>query len=581
LNALPAAGTVGVLAAKTSSARGWAMEVNRGGRLRGYVGGSGAVRPPVVVTTTGTVTETTDGNYKVLKFTGDGTLTVTAGDSIDAEVLVVGGGGGGSMGGGGAGGYLAGTELISGTMNVTVGAGGAGQTGGLNPGGSGSSSILGTRTALGGGGGAKYGASAPSGACGGGASNYSSGGTGTQGYNGGGGNGSWVDSSGGGGGVAAVGQNSVSASESGDGGAGLDNDIVLTGTNVGYGGGGGGGRGFAGTAGHATHGGGAGAVTTTDGTPGTANTGGGGGGSGSGGSGGPGGAGGTGIVVVRFPSIAAANCRQQTGATVMVIGQWYHATMTYAGSGGDIALYVNGVAESLTAAGAVGAHDSSNAGNLQLFKGDAAAYASAALGRVTAWARALSASEPALDHTVGPVIYNRSLAKGTVVISGTVRNRKGAPVPAHHVRAGWWIQNLAWQPDPAEAPPTLYITGHSVDLAGKKNALTIGIDWMEKEIGVRQAELLAIPPTVVPDPVVEDIVDPDTPDTPSEPSTPVKEPGATYQFRGGGTPTGRAGAPAGMEWVSAGEAKEPGGEWISQGEVLRPIGAKWDRNPYD
>jgi hypothetical protein len=310
--------------------------------------------------------------------------------------------------------------------------------------------------------------------------------------------------------VAAVGQNSVSASESGDGGAGLDNDIVLTGTNVGYGGGGGGGRGFAGTAGHATHGGGAGAVTTTDGTPGTANTGGGGGGSGSGGEGGPGGAGGTGIVVVRFPSIAAANCRQQTGATVMVIGQWYHATMTYAGSGGDIALYVNGVAESLTAAGAVGAHDSSNAGNLQLFKGDAAAYASAALGRVTAWARALSASEPALDHTVGPVIYNHSLAKGTVVISGTVRNRQGTTVPAHHVRAGWWIQHL----ETVNSTP-LYITGHSVDLAEKKNALTIGIDWMEKEIGVRQAELLAIPATVVPEPVQEEYVPAYTYEAPS------------------------------------------------------------------
>jgi len=205
----------------------------------------------------------------------------------------------------------------------------------------------------------------------------------------------------------------------------------------------------------------------------------------------------------------------------------------------------------------------------------------AAVGRQTSWPRALTAAEVIADAAAGQESYDRSLASGTVVISGTVRNRKGAPVPAHHVRAGWWIQNLAWQPDPGAPPPTLYITGHSVDLAGKKNALTIGIDWMEKEIGVRQAELLAIPPTVVPDAIAEDVVDPDTPDTPSEPSTPVKEPGATYQFRGGGTPTGRAGAPAGMEWVSAGEAKEPGGEWISQGEVLRPIGAKWDRNPYD
>jgi hypothetical protein len=105
----------------------------------------------------------------------------------------------------------------------------------------------------------------------------------------------------------------------------------------------------------------------------------------------------------------------------------------------------------------------------------------------------------------------RSLAKGTVVISGTVRNRQGAVVPAHHVRAGWWIQHT----ETGSTQP-LYITGHSVDLAGKKNALTIGVDWMEKEIGVRQAELLAIPPTVVPDPVTEDAVDPYTPDAPYE-----------------------------------------------------------------
>ena len=46
--------------------------------------------------------------------------------------------------------------------------------------------------------------------------------------------------------------------------------------------------------------------------------------------------------------------------------------------------------------------------------------------------------------------------------------------------------------------------------------MTIGVDWMEKEIGVKMAELLAIPPTVVPDAVTEDAVDPYTPDAPSD-----------------------------------------------------------------
>ena len=123
-----------------------------------------------------------------------------------------------------------------------------------------------------------------------------------------------------------------------------------------------------------------------------------------------------------------------------------------------------------------------------------AAVLAGALGRTTVWARALTVDEALTDASAGQEFYERSLAKGTVVIKGTMKNRLGAPVPAHHVRAGWWIQNL----ETGTGKP-LYITGHSVDLAEKKNALTIGIDWMEKEIGVRQADLLAIPATVVPD----------------------------------------------------------------------------------
>ena len=115
--------------------------------------------------------------------------------------------------------------------------------------------------------------------------------------------------------------------------------------------------------------------------------------------------------------------------------------------------------------------------------------------------------------------------KGTVVIEGEVQNRKGATVPAEHVRAGWWIQHteLATQP--------IYISGHSVSLNDHRNALTVGEDWMEDQIGVREAELLAIAPTPAP----EDVVPPEETPPPEEPN-PV-DPG--YDDPGtdpGGTP---------------------------------------------
>jgi hypothetical protein len=519
LNALPAAGTVAIGASKLDGARGWSLGVTSNGRLRGYVGGSGAVAPTPSVTATGTVTTTTDGTDTVHKFTGNGSLVVSAGDTITgAEVLVVGGGAGGSSGGGGAGGYLTGTETLTGTMAIVVGPGGGGRSVDSQEGDRGTDSSFGTRTALGGGGGGRT-ANSPSGAVGGSGGGGGGGdvahagasGTAGQGHNGGS---SSADAGGGGGGQSAVGATP-------NGGAGINSDIVLRGTNVGYAGGGGGGDYTgAGSGGTASHGGGAGGTSSANGTNGTANTGGGGGGAGTTKTGGNGG---KGIVVVRYPTpTAASNCRQQTGGTVLALDTWYHVTMTYAGSGGDIALSISGVAESLTAAGAVGAHDLSNAGNLKLFKGTAAVYASAALGRVTVWSRALTLAEQLADAGAGQEFYERSLAKGTVVLKGLVRNRQGALVPAHHIRAGWWIQNI----ETGSTKP-LYITGHSVDLADKKNALTIGVDWMEKEIGVRMAELLAIPATVVPDAVTQDSVDPYTPDNPDDPGVTPDDPAPT------------------------------------------------------
>ena len=165
-----------------------------------------------------------------------------------------------------------------------------------------------------------------------------------------------------------------------------------------------------------------------------------------------------------------------------------------------------------------------------------------AIARSTVWAEALTAAKILEDSQAGMQYYGRSLAKGTVVISGMVENRKGAKVPAHHVRAGWWIQNMEWLPDPTLPAPVLYVTGHSVDLAAKKNALTIGEDWMEKEIGVRMAELLATPVPVVVEPeYVEGYVEaePVVPEPIPEP-VPATDPWAKDNGQSGPAPKTRS-----------------------------------------
>jgi hypothetical protein len=115
-------------------------------------------------------------------------------------------------------------------------------------------------------------------------------------------------------------------------------------------------------------------------------------------------------------------------------------------------------------------------------------FLNGALGRTTMWPRVLTPAEVEAHMAEGMVVYDRSRDRGTVVIEGQVRTRTGALVPATHVRAGWWVHNLE-----ADNPRPLLITGHSLDLAAGKNALTVGQDWMEDEIGVRMADLLAIP----------------------------------------------------------------------------------------
>jgi len=289
----------------------------------GGAGGSGVVyiryfnRTATATVSGGTVT--TDGDYKVHKFTANGTLTVSAGGGVEYLVVAGGGAGGGvdtggrnGTGGGGAGGFRTGyLEVAAGSISITVGDGGAANTNSNMSGGNGGNSVFSTITSVGGGGGggatvdtkALY--DGADGGSGGGASNYSSAGDGGdpvagQGFAGG-------DSSGtggaGGGGAGAVGAGN-SSSSGGAGGAGLASSI--TGASVTYAGGGGGADYALGGGGGAGGSGGGGAGIGTGRTPnaGTVNTGGGGGAIAHGGNYDEpqvalGGVGGSGIVIVR------------------------------------------------------------------------------------------------------------------------------------------------------------------------------------------------------------------------------------------------------------------------------------------
>ena len=240
----------------------------------------------VASATGGTIT--TDGDYKVHRFTSNGTFTLSAPDTGfgEVDILNVAGGGngpGGSSslggGGGGAGGlrYTAGTCLAAGAYSVVVGAQGQ------------NSSFAGVTTLAGGNGGSQ-GAGAAGGSGGGGVGNAAAGTTSndTQGNNGGiglGTIGASVCSGGGGGGSGGVGQNSADTSagnttEFANGGAGTA--ISITGSSVTY----------------AAGGKGADHDSSTNGDDAAANTGTGGGGGG--GSGGSGGTGAAGVVIIRY-----------------------------------------------------------------------------------------------------------------------------------------------------------------------------------------------------------------------------------------------------------------------------------------
>ncbi len=261
----------------------------------------------------------------IITFTnGNGAWTTPAGVT-NIDVLVVGGGGaGGPNGGGGGGGggviYTNGYAVAAGAnYTVTVGSGGMPKT--YNSSWtaiSGTNSVFGTLTAIGGGGGGSRGDYSTSatglngGSGGGGGSKPGTGGSGTVGQGNSGGNGVNTSPSyggGGGGGAGAVGTNGT-GSAGGNGGAGTTN--VITGVSVYYGGGGGGGLALVGTGGTGGSGGGGNGNSATGGagTNGIANTGGGGGGGGS-----TCGSGGSGVVIVRFAASQLSAPPTITGQT--------------------------------------------------------------------------------------------------------------------------------------------------------------------------------------------------------------------------------------------------------------------------
>jgi hypothetical protein len=277
-------------------------------------------------------------------------ITVNSGSNVtpDVEYLVVAGGGGGGgkeagavgAGAGGAGEYRTATgySVSAGVpITVTVGGGGTGgASGGANNGASGSNSVFGTITSVGGGGGAGQAAAsvaragAAGGSGGGGAYGGAGGASTATGSGNAGGSGSTGASNyggGGGGGASAAGTNGTSGI-SGDGGAGLNwNSLGTT-----YAGGGAGGTYQSGNGTPGAGGGGiAGKVGAGTGGNGTANTGGGGGGSG-GNLAAAGGNGGSGIVIIRYPDTYDAAASTTGSPTVTTSGGYRYYTFTASGS---------------------------------------------------------------------------------------------------------------------------------------------------------------------------------------------------------------------------------------------------------
>ena len=216
-------------------------QLTKSGFMGILIGGGG----DFIVATGGDIT--TDGDYKVHKFTSSGTFEITSGTG-DVEYLVISGGGGGNRGnagGGGSGAFRTDTksDMEVGEYTVTIGAKGIGGYGGSEgtPATGGGTSVFDDISLTGGGAGGgepscsgcgpeiRNGQDSTDGSGGGsGASSLVGGSSGTYGNNGG----TSGDPAGaGGGGSGAVGGNG-SGDTGGDGGAGTSSDIIENGTDV-------------------------------------------------------------------------------------------------------------------------------------------------------------------------------------------------------------------------------------------------------------------------------------------------------------------------------------------------------------
>ena len=254
-------------------------------------------------------------NYRVLRFTSSGVLTVNSTTSVDYLIVGAGGSGGNDYGGGGGAGglvYQASQSLSAANYAVVVGVGGA-AIAHYNHSNDGTNSTFNGFTANGGGGGGSEGIAAQNGRLGGsgGGAGYANGLAGQSnqnsysgtGFGNRGGTGVLAPNynPAGGGGSGGIGLNGT-ASVSGNGGAGKAYDI--TGTSLFYAAGGGGGftengNGQAGIGGSSI--GGNGAVdVSSNAAAGAANTGSGGGGASGNQSSRLSGAGANGVVIIRY-----------------------------------------------------------------------------------------------------------------------------------------------------------------------------------------------------------------------------------------------------------------------------------------
>ena len=322
------------------SAKGYITRINQAAGTTpsgAFTDGTYDTDATYIAATGGTVT--TDGNFKVHTFTGDGNFIVSsvgnaAGSNSVSYVVVAGGGGGGSSpspgssdssGGGGAGGFregrvasphytasplvATGLSVTATTFPITVGGGGSGGATANSSGTAGSNSVFSTITSTGGGLGKHNGGpGSRTGGNGGSGGGPSGGGTGmsggvgntppvspAQGTPGSAHSGS-PDVYGGGGGGATQAATDNPGNSGVNAGAGATTEI--TGSPVAYAGGGGGGFNDSARGSGGTGGGGNGGDAGGAGQAGTANTGGGGGGGGSAAA--LGGAGGKGVVIIRY-----------------------------------------------------------------------------------------------------------------------------------------------------------------------------------------------------------------------------------------------------------------------------------------